>query len=77
MALVDRFNTTKGCNLSLQIGLASGEVDAGIVGRRRFVYEILGGCVADARRLANAGAPAGIRMTSEFEAALGDSRTNS
>ena len=54
-----------------------GEVDAGIVGRRRFVYEILGGCVADARRLANTDAPAGIRMTSEFEAALGDSRTNS
>lgn len=70
LVIVDRFNAAKGCALRLQIGLASGEVDAGIVGRRRFVYEILGGCVAEARRLSNADDAAGIRMSPEFEQAL-------
>jgi hypothetical protein len=70
IATVERFNVAKGCSLSLQIGLASGEVDAGIVGRRRFVYEILGGCVSDARLLANSGDEPGIRMTPDFERSL-------
>jgi class 3 adenylate cyclase len=70
LAIVERFNQAKGCNLSLQIGLASGEVDAGIVGRRRFVYEILGGCVSDARRLANSESEPGVRMATEFAAAM-------
>ncbi|CAB4883899.1 unannotated protein [freshwater metagenome] len=70
LAIVERFNAAKGCDLQLQIGMASGEVDAGIVGRHRFVYEILGGCVADARRLASAGDQPGVHMTPEFEQAL-------
>lgn len=75
IAIVERFNAVKGCELSLQVGLASGEVDAGIVGRRRFVYEILGRCVAEARVLANTGDSPGIRMTPDFESALGASNT--
>ena len=47
-----------------------GEVDAGIVGRKRFVYEILGECVVDARRLALASNDPGIYMTAGFEGAL-------
>ncbi|MFZ9628402.1 MAG: adenylate/guanylate cyclase domain-containing protein [Ilumatobacteraceae bacterium] len=69
VAIVERFNQGKGCSLTLQVGLASGEVDAGVVGRRRFVYEILGRCVADARRLANGAEGPGIRTTAEFAAA--------
>ena len=69
VAIVERFNRAKGCSLALQIGLASGEVDAGVVGRRRFVYEILGRCVAEARHLANSADGAGIRTTPEFAAA--------
>ncbi|MEY4338624.1 MAG: hypothetical protein RLZ14_474 [Actinomycetota bacterium] len=71
VAIVERFNMAKECQLHLQIGLASGEVDAGIVGRRRFVYEIFGACVAQARRLAINGNQAGIAMAPEFEQALG------
>ena len=71
-AIVQRFNAAKHCDLSLHIGLADGEVDAGIVGRRRFVYEILGGCVTDARRLASTADGRGIAMSTGFESALGD-----
>lgn len=70
IAIVERFNAAKGCALSLQIGLASGTVDAGIVGRRRFVYEILGECITDARRLANSVDEPGTRMTPDFAAAI-------
>lgn len=70
LAIVERFNAAKGCALRLQIGLASGEVDAGIVGRRRFVYEILGECVAEARILSSATGDPGIRMSPAFQTAL-------
>ena len=71
LAVVQRFNSAKGCDLHLRIGLASGEVDAGIVGRRKFVYEIFGWCLAEARRLAITSDGEGLRMTPDFESALG------
>lgn len=52
ISIVNRFNRTHGFRLTLGIGLSSGEVDAGIVGKRRFVYEILGESVTVARQLA-------------------------
>jgi class 3 adenylate cyclase len=67
LAIVQRFNNAKDCDLQLQIGLASGEVDAGIVGRRRFVYELFGSCVAEARRLSVTGDSPGLHMSPEFE----------
>lgn len=70
VTIIDRFNEAKGYKLTLQVGLANGEVDAGIVGRKRFVYEILGECVVDARRLALTTNVPGIYMTVDFEAAL-------
>jgi len=52
LAILARYNEAKGCELKVQVGLACGEVDAGIVGRKRFVYELLGECVSEARHLA-------------------------
>jgi len=52
LSIVSRFNRTHGFRLTLGVGLSSGEVDAGIVGKRRFVYEILGESVTIARQLA-------------------------
>jgi len=53
LSIVHRFNRTHGFKLTLSVGLSSGEVDAGIVGKRRFVYEILGESVTIARQLAS------------------------
>lgn len=52
ISIVHRFNRTHNFRLTIGIGLSSGEVDAGIVGKRRFVYEILGESVSVARQLA-------------------------
>ena len=52
VSIANRFNRTHGFNVTLSVGLSSGEVDAGVVGKRRFVYEILGEGVTIARQLA-------------------------
>lgn len=68
-AILKRFNEAKGTQLRLQVGVATGEVDAGIVGRRRFVYEILGECVVEARQLALAEGHSGISISPSTAAA--------
>ena len=68
--IIKRFNEAKGYQLTVQIGLANGDVDAGIVGKKRFVYELLGECVVDARRLALGVNAPGIHMSHDFAAAI-------
>ncbi len=70
LAILSRFNEAKGFALELQVGLAFGEVDAGIVGRKRFVYELLGDCVAEARRLSFIDGQPGINMSEAMAAEL-------
>jgi len=69
-SILVRFNQAKGLSLTLSVGLTNGEVDAGIVGRKRFVYEILGECVSEARRLALEKSDSEIRMSDAMGAAL-------
>ena len=52
ITIVSRFNRTHGLHLTISIGVATGEVDAGIIGKRKFVYEILGESVTLSRLLA-------------------------
>lgn len=72
LVILARFNQAKGYSLQLQVGLAFGEVDAGIVGRRRFVYELLGECVAEARRLALIDGRPGINFSEAMAAELAE-----
>lgn len=74
-SILRRFNEAKNVSLTLGVGIADGEVDAGIIGRRRFVYEILGDCVSEARRLALSDGEPGIRMTESVSAAMGTPAT--
>jgi class 3 adenylate cyclase len=50
-----RFNQDRGVNLSMRIGISAGSVDAGIIGRSRFAYDLWGATVETARTLARAG----------------------
>lgn len=50
--IVGRFNDTHEMNLSIQVGIASGEIDGGVVGTQRLVYDVWGLPVAAARRAA-------------------------
>jgi class 3 adenylate cyclase len=52
-SVIEHFNVKHETSLSLTIGIDSGEVMAGIVGRYKFVYDIWGEAVNDANRISH------------------------
>jgi class 3 adenylate cyclase len=63
LAIVRRFNHERGFQLNMSIGIHSGDVTAGIIGRNRFIYDVWGNTVnlANALRVA---CPAGAMFVS-------------
>jgi adenylate cyclase len=61
-----------GVALNVRIGLASGPVMAGIIGTRKFTYDIWGDAVNLAARLENSSEPGMIHVSPEVTAALAD-----
>ena len=64
LALLRRFSIERGYQLSLQIGVHSGDIVAGIVGKSRVVYDIWGDTVKKAHALSQC-CPPGAVMVSE------------
>jgi class 3 adenylate cyclase len=64
LAILRRFNIDRGYHLSVQIGIHSGDIVAGIVGKNRVVYDIWGETVKRAHGLSQ-GCPAGAVLVSE------------
>ena len=54
---------SKGHDLRLRIGISSGPVVAGVIGRRRFLYDLWGDTVNMASRMESHGAPDSIHIT--------------
>ncbi len=65
LGILRRFNLERGFQLSIQIGIHSGDIVAGIVGKSRVVYDIWGETVKHAHTLSQA-APAGGVLVSEI-----------
>lgn len=62
--IVDRFNAERGTHLTLQVGVNAGPVVGGIVGRRKYIYDLWGDTVSAARSLSAAPGQSGsIRVT--------------
>ena len=72
--IVAIFNRDEDAGLSLAVGINSGPVVGGVVGRRKFLYDLWGDTVTIARRLAG-GEGAAIRVTSSVHNRLGDQFT--
>ncbi len=63
---------SSGHDLRLRIGISSGPVVAGVIGRRRFLYDLWGDTVNMASRMESHGAPDSIHITGSTQDLLGD-----
>lgn len=69
--IVSMFNREHKADLSVAVGINSGPVVGGVVGRRKFLYDLWGDTVTIARKLA-AGKGAAIRVTQGVKNRMGD-----
>jgi adenylate cyclase len=60
---VDRIQRDDGTQLQLRIGVNSGPVVAGVIGRKRFIYDLWGDVVNTASRMESHGAPGQIQIS--------------
>jgi len=68
---VKRFNARSGYNIQVRIGLNSGPVVAGVIGRRKFIYDLWGESVNTASRMESHGVAGRIQITEATRSRLG------
>ncbi len=63
LAAVEAMNRERGTRLSLRVGLHSGSLVAGVIGRRKFAYDLWGDTVNTASRMESHGVPGRVHAT--------------
>jgi adenylate cyclase len=69
---IERFNQTQGESLSLRIGISTGPVVAGVIGTKKFSYDLWGDAVNTASRMESQGVPNRIQISEATRELLGD-----
>ena len=69
--IIGLFNREEKASLAISIGINSGPVVGGVVGRRKFLYDLWGDTVTIAKKL-SAGNSTAIRVTSQIRERIGD-----
>ncbi len=72
LTALGELNQERGTNLSLRIGLNSGPVVAGVIGRKKFAYDLWGAAVNVANRMQSSGLPNRIQVPAGMIELLGD-----
>jgi adenylate cyclase len=72
MEALDCFNEDSGYNLKLRIGINTGAVVAGVIGKRKFLYDLWGDVVNTASRMESHGVPGRIHVTDSTRSELGE-----
>jgi len=70
---IDRFNERSGHKLSVRIGIDTGAVVAGVIGKRKFFYDLWGDTVNTASRMESHGSAGRIQVTDSVRQQLGES----
>jgi adenylate cyclase len=65
-------NTELGTELDIRIGLATGPVVAGVIGKHKFIYDLWGDTVNVASRMESHGVPGQIQVSETVHEKLGD-----
>ncbi len=68
-----RFNARSGCNFETRIGIHSGPVVAGVIGKRKFIYDLWGAAVNTASRMESHGTAGRIQISEATRSRLGAS----
>ena len=71
LAMLDEASSHRD-GLDLRIGIDTGPVVAGVIGRRKFIYDLWGDTVNTASRMESHGVPGAIQVTEHVVAALAD-----
>ena len=69
---MDRFNDEQGHKLKVRIGICTGAVVAGVIGKRKFLYDLWGDAVNTASRMESHGLAGRIQVTDSTRQRLGE-----
>jgi adenylate cyclase len=72
MEAVSRFDERRGYGLQLRIGINSGAVVAGVIGHRKFAYDLWGEAVNIASRMESQGVAGRVQITEATKRLLGE-----
>jgi class 3 adenylate cyclase len=72
LSIVRIFNHERGLQLNLGIGISTGNIIAGIVGRNRFVYDVWGQTISEVNTIKSACDPGEILVSESIYRRLGD-----
>jgi len=73
LEVMEQFNKENNYNFKIRVGMSSGTVVAGVIGVRKFLYDIWGDVVNTASRMESQGVPGRIQITASTQVRLGNS----